>query len=130
MCHKAFIRNFSQLRAILSRLLKVKLIDFRKSEKSIPRGSSQCAIFKFFSHFSSKLSPGENAPYCVLGAFWLFLTFFPKSTRMMCTKLEIDSSKAVTGSFQTYTHPHIHTDNRTYRGTKQGKSGQTRNTGL
>ena len=49
--------------------------------------------------------------------------FLYKSTRMMCTKFQVSSSKTVTGSFPTYRHTDIHT----YRGPKQGKPGRNRN---
>ena len=45
--------------------------------------------------------------------------FFPKSTRMLCTKFQVFRSKTVTGSFRTY----IHTDKHTYIHTEDRNRG-------
>ena len=41
------------------------------------------------------------------------ISFFPKSTRMLCTEFQDSSSKIVPGSFRTYGHTYGHTYIRT-----------------
>ena len=66
---------FSGLGAISSKLLKVIQIDFRKSEKILPRESSKDVIFKFSAIYVENWAL-ERMPRFVV--FWDFLAIFQR----------------------------------------------------